>query len=73
MFSSALICAISLSSCGTLFQGGQATSYQTTKPKDGQPSREIKTGALIADILLFPPSLILDFANGKIYREQPKK
>lgn len=61
--------AVVASSCGTLFNGGKATAYQTTKPSPGEQSRKIKAGALIADILLFPPALILDFANGTIYKK----
>ena len=64
-------CSLLLSSCGTLFNGGQATAHQTTKPTPPQ-KRQLKAGAFIADILLFPPALILDFANGKIYKKEAK-
>ncbi|OAQ39652.1 hypothetical protein A5893_08695 [Pedobacter psychrophilus] len=58
---------LSMSSCATVF-GGKVTDAQRTKPAAGQPSREIRTGALIADILLFLPGLAVDFATGAIYR-----
>lgn len=66
----ALACS-TLSSCATIF-GGPITTYQKTKPAPGQPQREIRVGALIADILLFWPGAIVDFATGAIYKPQPK-
>ena len=63
-----LLSVMFLTSCGTLFNGGQATAYQKTKPTP-PAKRQLKAGAFIADILLFPPSLILDFANGTIYKK----
>lgn len=59
--------SIMLTSCATLF-GGRVTEYQRTKPKAGEPQRKIRVGALIADIALFWPSLIVDFATGAIYK-----
>ncbi|UOG76446.1 hypothetical protein MTX78_07555 [Hymenobacter tibetensis] len=61
----------SLSSCATLF-GGRVTAYQKTTPAPGQPSREIRVGALVADLLLFWPSLAVDFATSAIYKPQPR-
>ncbi|MDQ4139532.1 MAG: hypothetical protein M3142_03315 [Bacteroidota bacterium] len=62
---------VSMSSCATLF-GGRVTEYQKTRPAPGQPQREIRVGALVADVLLFWPSLAVDFATGAIYKPQPK-
>lgn len=62
--------AIMFSSCATVF-GGKVTQYQKTKPEPGAPQREVRVGALIADILLFWPGTIVDFATGAIYK--PKK
>ncbi len=59
--------AINLSSCATIF-GGPVDKCQMSKPKDGETQRHIRTGALVADILLFAPGLIVDFATGAIYR-----
>ncbi|MBC7923147.1 MAG: hypothetical protein H7Z75_18870, partial [Ferruginibacter sp.] len=59
-----------LSGCATVF-GGPRTSYQTTKPGPGEPKRDLRVGALIADILLFPLGLIVDFATGAIYTPAP--
>jgi hypothetical protein len=56
-----------LNSCATVF-GGKVSTCQRTKPAAGQPSRPIRAGALIADILLFPLGTILDFATGAIYK-----
>jgi|LakMenEpi03Aug12_release.lakeMendotaPanAssembly.Ray.scaffolds.fasta_scaffold862791_2 hypothetical protein len=63
-----LILAIlaSMSSCATVF-GGRVTQYQKRKPMGGQ-HRQVRTGALIADILLFWPGTIVDFATGAIYK-----
>jgi hypothetical protein len=57
----------SMSSCATVF-GGRVTEYQRNKPLAGQPHREIRAGALIADVILFWPGAIVDFATGAIYR-----
>jgi UPF0716 family protein affecting phage T7 exclusion len=57
----------SMSSCATVF-GGRVTEYQRTRPATGQPQREVRAGALIADVLLFWPGVIVDFATGAIYR-----
>lgn len=62
--------AVMLSSCATVF-GGPITDYQKTKPAPGEKQREVRVGALIADIILFWPGTIVDFATGAIYK--PKK
>ena len=62
--------AIMMSSCATVF-GGKVTTYQKTKPVAGEQQRPIRVVALIADILLFWPGAIVDFATGAIYK--PKK
>lgn len=63
-----VVCA-SLSSCATVF-GGKVTNYQKVKPNPGQPQREVRVGALIADIILFWPGTIVDFATGAIYKPE---
>ena len=62
-----LVIASSFTSCATLF-GGKVDSCQTKKPGDGGQTRKIRVGALIADIILFTPSLIVDFATNAIYK-----
>ena len=62
--------AIMMSSCATVF-GGKVTEYQKRKPLPGEQQRPVRVGALIADIVLFWPGLIVDFATGAIYK--PKK
>lgn len=62
--------ALMLSSCATVF-GGKVTEYQKRTPKAGEQQRQVRVGALIADILLFWPGIIVDFATGAIYK--PKK
>jgi hypothetical protein len=57
----------SLTSCATVF-GGRVTEAQKRKPMPGEPQRQVRTGALIADILLFWPGTIVDFATGAIYK-----
>lgn len=64
------LATIMLSSCATVF-GGKVTQHQKTKPGPGEPQRKVRVGALIADILLFLPGTIVDFATGAIYK--PKK
>ena len=56
-----------LSSCATVF-GGKISACQRTKPVPGQPARALRAGALIADILLFWPGAVVDFATGAIYK-----
>lgn len=66
-----LLLAASVSSCATVF-GGKVTTYQKTKPGPGEPQREVRVGALVADILLFVPGIIIDFATGAIYKPEGK-
>jgi hypothetical protein len=62
-----VIIVIGLPSCATVF-GGPVSDCQRTKPAPGEPAREVRGGALIADILLFWPGAIVDFATGAIYK-----
>ena len=62
--------AIMFSSCATVF-GGNVSKHQKTKPGPGELQREVRVAALIADIILFWPGAIVDFATGAIYK--PKK
>nr|WP_319572039.1 hypothetical protein [uncultured Draconibacterium sp.] len=64
--------AITMSSCATVF-GGEVSECQRTKPEEGEPSREVRGGALVADILLFWPGAIIDFATGAIYKPCDKE
>jgi hypothetical protein len=66
-----LFLAASVTSCATVF-GGKITTYQKTKPGPGEPQREVRVGALIADILLFWPGAVIDFATGAIYKPESK-
>ena len=61
--------AITMSSCATVF-GGKINTHQKTKPAPGQQQRSVRVGALIANIVLFAPGLIVDFATGAIYKPQ---
>lgn len=58
---------VMLSSCATVF-GGKVTESQKRKPLPGEQQRQVRVGALIADIILFCPGLIVDFATGAIYK-----
>jgi UPF0716 family protein affecting phage T7 exclusion len=62
-----IMIAYTLTSCATVF-GGKVSECQRTKPKAGEPSRKIRAGAMVADILLFWPGLIVDFATGAMYK-----
>lgn len=66
-----LLLILSLNGCATVF-GGKVTEYQRTKPAPGEPQRKIRVGALIADIILFWPGAIVDFATGAIYKPEGK-
>lgn len=59
-----LCSAILLSSCATVLGG-----KKTLKPNEDEPKRKVRWGYVVADVLLFPPGLIIDFAAGTIYRE----
>jgi hypothetical protein len=66
-----LLLAVSvLSSCATVF-GGSVNTYQRTKPKAGEPQRRMRVGAFIADIVLFWPGAVIDFATCAIYKPMP--
>ena len=69
-FTLIILLSASVTSCATVF-GGPVSEYQRTKPQPGEPQREVRVGALIADILLFMPGVIVDFATGAIYKPQP--
>ncbi|MEL0651038.1 hypothetical protein SAMN04489722_1104 [Algibacter lectus] len=62
-----VLVAIMMSSCATLF-GGPVTASQKRKPAGGEQQRQIRVVALIADIIIFAPSVIVDFATGAIYK-----
>lgn len=62
-----LVVATTFTSCATVF-GGPVSSCQRTKPAPGDPGRKVRAVALIADILLFWPGIIVDFATGAIYK-----
>ncbi len=66
-FTAILLVITSLTSCATVF-GGKVSDCQRTKPAAGEPARKIRVGALIANILLFTPGLIVDFATGAAYK-----
>jgi hypothetical protein len=67
LISLAVCASIALSGCATIF-GGPVSECQRTKPAPGQPARAIRGGALIADVILFVPGVIVDFATGAIYK-----
>jgi len=67
-----VVIAATLSSCATVF-GGRVTECQKTKPTAGQPARSVRGVALVADILLFWPGAVVDFATGAIYKPCDKK
>ncbi|HMC02281.1 MAG TPA: hypothetical protein VKN14_14675 [Flavobacteriaceae bacterium] len=68
-FLAILLMSLALTNCATVF-GGKVTQYQKTKPADGEPQRPVRVVALIADIVLFWPGAIVDFATGAIYKPQ---
>jgi len=60
------IIALMMSSCATVI-GGKVTAHQKTKPKVGEEQRQVRVVALVADIMIFLPLAIVDFATGSIY------
>lgn len=62
-----LLAVTVLPSCATVF-GGPVSACQRTKPSEGEPARAVRPVALIADIILFWPGAIVDFATGAIYK-----
>ena len=69
----AIVLAVStMTSCATVF-GGKVSECQRTKPATGEPARQVRVGALIANIILFAPGLIVDFATGAAYKPCDKK
>ena len=70
----ALLClsAVSFSGCAVIF-GGPITQHQATAPMPGQPPRQIRWVAFAADLLIFFPSLGVDFATNAIYMPHTNK
>lgn len=66
-FMAMVIIVALFSSCATIF-GGAVSDCQKTKPAPGQPARELRVVALIADIVIFWPAAIVDFATNAIYK-----
>ena len=64
--------SIMLTSCATIL-GGPITKHQKTKPGPGEEQRKVKVLALVADIILFWPGTIIDFATGAIYHPHATK
>ncbi len=58
---------LTLNSCATIF-GGKVGDCQKKEPTPMQVKRKIRPVAFIADLCLFPPSLIVDFATAAIYK-----
>lgn len=58
---------IFLQSCATVL-GGPITDCQRTKPAEGEPGRKVRAVALIADVIIFPPLIAIDFATHAIYK-----
>ena len=64
------VMTLQMTSCATIV-GGQITESQRKKPAPGEPSRQVKVGALIADVVFFGGiGIIVDFATGAIYKKQ---
>jgi hypothetical protein len=68
------ILSLQMTSCATII-GGQVSASQKIKPGPGEPVRQVKVGALLADIFFFGGAgLIIDFATNAIYKPtEPKK
>lgn len=62
-----ILLAVLLTNCATVF-GGQVTASQKRKPAPGEQQRQVRPWYMVADIILFLPGLIVDFATGAIYK-----
>ena len=62
-----LACFLLLTSCATVL-GGRVGPCQRTPPEKGKPMREVRSAALIADLILFPPGIFIDFMTGAIFK-----
>ena len=63
-----IMLSLSMTNCATIL-GGPVTASQKQKPAPGQQQRQVRAGWLVADIILFMPGLIVDFATGAIYKK----
>lgn len=66
------ILVLSTFSCATVFHNGPITEYQRTKPQTGEPQRKVKVLPLVADLIIFWPATVVDFATGAIYLPKEK-
>ena len=65
-----MVFVFQITSCATIV-GGQVTDSQIRKPLPGEPSRQVKVGALVADAVFFDGlGILVDFATGAIYKPQ---
>jgi len=71
-FIAVLLLTVFFSSCATVL-GGPITAHQKTKPLPGEQERDVRIVALVADIILFRPSAVVDFATGAIYKPKQAK
>jgi len=69
MIALVFVVAMLSTSCATLL-GGPISKEQKRKPKPGEPQREVRVLALLADLILFAPGTIVDFATGAIYKPE---
>ena len=56
------------SGCATIFFGTSPDQHCKTTPAPGQPTREMHVGALVFDILFGLLPLVVDLADGAIYK-----
>ena len=64
---SALGVLLLVSSCANVL-GGPITEKQRKKPLPAELQREVRLVSLLADFVLFPPGVLIDFATGAIYK-----
>ncbi|MBT8377490.1 MAG: hypothetical protein HKP45_05385 [Winogradskyella sp.] len=62
-----ILMAVLMTNCATVF-GGKVTASQKRKPAPGEQQRQVRPWYMVADIILFLPGLIVDFATGAIYK-----
>jgi len=60
-----ILSLFTLTSCATLL-GGRVDDCQRIKPATG--ARELRPGYFIANLILWPPGLGIDFLTGAIYK-----
>lgn len=67
IFGCVMFAALSLQGCATIW-GGKISQCQKTKPAPGAAKRQVRVVPLVLDICTGGLWLVIDFADGAMYR-----